>query len=229
MSPVYVYHHPALLTLMFMLQASAEPFLGAVRDCYEAYIVYTFMAMLVEVSLKCYIVCMLTIASTINPHCCDLFLLQILGNNNGPNAAVLVLESQIREDRRALNELDDMLDREDRALLAERSQEYIDDNADETQGLQLSSHGTSSTASITPPLLARVNSASHDLLAEASASTTASLHDVRPPCPCSYDERNPKSIAAAILYQCQVLDSHLYVEIILKLIVVTFIFYHFRS
>jgi hypothetical protein len=34
---------------LLYLQASAEPFLGAVRDCYEAYIVYTFMAMLIEV------------------------------------------------------------------------------------------------------------------------------------------------------------------------------------
>jgi len=165
MVPVY-----SLTSWLSLILASAEPFLSAVRDCYEAYIVYTFMAMLVE----------------------------ILGNSNGPNAAVLVLESQIREDRRALQELDDLLDREERD--DEQHTGRVEELMRDEQGLQMTS-----SSPVPPPLLARVQSASHDLLTEASASTSASLHDVRPPCPCSYDEKNPKSIAAAILYQCQIL------------------------
>ena len=40
-------------------------------------------------------------------------MLQILGDSNGPNAAMLVLASQIREDRRTLEALADLRDREE--------------------------------------------------------------------------------------------------------------------
>ena len=106
---------------------------------------------------------------------------------------MLVLAQQIKEDRKALDELTDLLD-----------SEHGFDMTQATLSSQTMNDSNLSSLNSAPPIFTRAESASHNLLEEASASTAASLHDVRPPCPCSYDERSPKSTAAAILYQCQV-------------------------
>lgn len=111
---------------------------------------------------------------------------------------MLVLANQISDDRRALDELGALVARQ--GELEEQGQEFAG-------GVQLTSTSPGPTSSSSfsaavepsPPLLRRAHSASHDLLLEA----TASLRAMTPPCPCSFDHRNPKSIAAAILYQCQ--------------------------
>jgi hypothetical protein len=175
-----------------------------------------------------------------HPPLCASVCEQILGNSNGPNAAMLVLAAQIQQDRQALEELAELLDQEEQEEQREQREQEGEEEGGSGGGEELQllprsevSSSPDSSARLLPPLplsLSRSTSTAsssstaalthphshphshphthtHDILEEASASAAASLHDVRPPCPCSYDARSPKSIAAAILYQCQVLQS----------------------
>lgn len=169
MVPVY-----SLTSWLSLVMARVEPFLGAVRDCYEAYIIYTFMAMLVE----------------------------ILGSSNGPNAAKLALANQIEEDRRAYEELTELLEREESSHHFERTS---NSGVDDRSSLLSGGDERPEPGPEAEPASPRPRTSSRTLLDRAKAAATVSLHDVRPPCPCSYDANNPRSVAAAILYQCQIL------------------------
>lgn len=132
--------------------------------------------------------------------------LKILGNSNGPNAAMLELAGQIREDRRALETLADILVNEEQEDEEEKLMEEEVRVPVPPTPLNRSSSGSSTRSAPLPH--AHAHTPQEDLRQEASAAARSfetSLHDVTPPCPCGYHEQSPTSTAAAILWQCQML------------------------
>jgi hypothetical protein len=207
---VPIYSITSWLSLVF---PSMEPGLGAFRDCYEAYAIYTFVALLVE----------------------------ILSDGKGFQAAVNVLTlHQLQYLESLHNTTLDSQDNENSNLDSTTSYRNTIDGYDRNEGMQLMSIGedstddqfnddmpqsnsyklTNSIGDIEQQLLrsdvqiaasdSENNSLGRNTYATNSLLTASSIihtQPLKPPCSCAccYDESNPMSVAAAVLDQCQVM------------------------
>ena len=139
MVPIY-----SITSWLSMVFPKFEPFFGAFRDCYEAYAIYTFVALLIA----------------------------IIEDGRGLSGMVALLAKRVVEERDAVIEYE--------RLVAERAP----------------SRGFFSWF------------ASTDDSAEPLARLPARpAEHIKPPFPCCYQPHRPSTVAAAWLYQCQLMAA----------------------
>lgn len=195
---VPIYGITSWLSLVF---SSLEPGLGMFRDCYEAYAVYTFVALLVE----------------------------ILSDGRGFHAAVNVLTKHqllyLEQERRNQPNTSDVrvAIRENIPISSASHSGMVEMQMQYGANINQKVFGMSTYSPITS--ITSVENYNEGVeqgvvdVEEARGSTTysgdstqdnlqrGSLQALRPPCwcVCFFDENNPMSVAAAVLDQCQVM------------------------